>query len=226
MTREGLRLSYFNSVHGDPAALRLLIKELGLFRALKVGLLLKWRTLTRNPFAPMNKLKKPSTNETLSERQMAPLILGADILREMGLSPLEIRTLLEKLSRTVATAFLKFNIPIIRRVDFSSTSHADKVAILTGLTGKFFNAEAELSVDTDDNFSFTVNRCHFARYAEELGLGELATLFCEADESFFVDYQPDVAFARTHTLTGDGLPCDFRFRWKEPNSRRPDKIKS
>lgn len=104
--------------------------------------------------------------------------------------------------------------PIIKREVYADLPAKQKLRLLTKITQRFFNANAELSLDEQDNFSFQVNHCHFAHYCKQLDYPQLASLFCSADKLFFDQYQEDVVFFRSQTLAGDNKPCDFRFSWK------------
>jgi len=210
-----LRLFYFDTTKGNSTALKILKEELGFGEAISLSLTLKWRLVYRNPFKQINKQKQPSEQEKLSQRQMAPMVVLYELLNEKGYSKKYTLELLQTLSNSVATAFLKFNVPIIKRDDYIDLASEEKLNLLSKITQRFFNAEATLSLDESDNFSFQVNHCHFASYSNALGHSDLAKLFCSSDKSFFDEYQDDIVFFRSQTLATENKPCDFRFTWKE-----------
>lgn len=210
-----LRLFYFDTTKGNSAALKILIKELGMSDAMTLSIQLKWRLFYHSPFNNINQLKRPNEQEKLSQRQMAPMIVLYDLLLEKGYTKDRIFALLQTLGNSVAIAFLQYNVPVIKREKYAKQSSAQKMHLLKKITQRFFNANAELSLDEKDNFSFQVNQCHFSSYCHTLGYPELASLFCSADRLFFEQYQNDIVFFRTQTLATDNKPCDFQFSWKE-----------
>jgi len=210
-----LRLFYFDTTKGNSTALKILVEELGFGEALALSLTLKWRLFYRNPFKKINQHKRPTEPEKLSQRQMAPMVVLYELLLEKGYSKKYIFELLQTLGNSVATAFLKFNVPIIKHKDYIDLSSEKKLDLLKKITQRFFNAEATLSLDEKDNFSFQVNHCHFASYSNALGHPDLATLFCASDKNFFDEYQDDIIFFRSQTLATENKPCDFRFTWKQ-----------
>jgi hypothetical protein len=207
------RLYWFELKQGNRLALGVLAERLGWAAALKIAARLQWHLWRHSPFASLNAKRRPTLNERLSQHQMAPLILLHRLLLEEGLAEPEVLSLLTALSETVAMAFLQYNVPILRQQDFLRHTHAEKLRLLQRLTGRFFNAEAALSLVDDDTFRFDVQHCHFAWYSQALGVPQLAPLFCHADKRFFDEHQPDVVFFRSQTLAANQLPCDFRFTW-------------
>lgn len=213
-----MRLFYFDLTQGNKSALRYLADELGWSTALKVAAKLKYRLWMDNPFKRLNRQKPPSAQEKLTQQQMAPLIVLYFILEEQ-LPRAQTMRLLSELTQRVAIAFLKFNVPVIEKAQYQDLSRKDKLATLKKITQRFFNAKAELKLDSQDNFHFTVNVCYFARYAQLLNVPELAPLFCAADKTYFQTHQPDVRLIRTVTLAADDQPCDFYFQWRQHGSQ-------
>jgi len=209
-----LRLFYFDNTIGNSAALKILTQELGWGDALSLVIKLKWRLFYRPPFRELNQKNRPTEKEKLSQRQMAPMVVLYELLIENGYSQKYTIELLQTLGDSVATAFLKFNVPIIKRADYGGLPQQEKLSLLTKITQRFFNAEAELSLDDNDNFGFQVNHCHFANYCKLLNLPELAPLFCSSDKLFFDTYQDDIVFFRSQTLAENNKPCDFSFTWE------------
>ena len=209
-----LRLFYFDNTKGNSTALRVLIRELGWGEAFSLAIKLKWRLFHKSPFSELNRENKPSEKAKLSQRQMGPLVVLYELLTESGHSQKFSLELLQKLGDSVATAFLKFNVPIIKREDYGDLPRQEKMNLLTRVTQRFFNADAELSLDDNDNFGFQVNHCHFASYSKALNYPELAPLFCSSDKLFFNTYQDDITFFRSQTLAENNKPCDFNFTWK------------
>lgn len=211
-----LRLFYFDTTRGTATALKVLVKTLGPKKAITLAAKLQWRLHQRSPFRMINQGKSLSESQKLSQKQMAPMIVLYDMLREDGYSKSETLALLKTLGDHVATEFLKFNVPIIKRNTYGKLSKTQKISALSTITRRFFNADATLTLDDADNFQFTVNHCHFAHYCKALGYPELATLFCSADKLFFDQYQDDIVFFRSQTLAEQQQPCDFQFTWHSP----------
>lgn len=210
-----LRLYYFDFSQGNKTAVKLLINRFGLKDALALALKLQWTLVTDNPFKTLNRKNKPTEQQKLSQRQMAPVVVLFQLLQEKGLSKQQSLEVLRELIGEVATEFLKFNVPVIQKESYSNKPYAEKLSVLGKVTGRFFNAEAELTLDENDNFKFNVTRCHFANYCRKLNVPELGPLFCSADKRFFDDYQKDIVFFRSKTIAGGDGCCDFTFSWED-----------
>lgn len=213
-----MRLYYFDVTQGNKIALQYLKQELGWLSTLKLVSQLKYKLWTDNPFKRINHQKPPSPEEKLTQRQMAPAVV-LYLLLEQKFSRARALRIVSELSQRVGIAFLKYNVPEIQASQYRHLSRKQKLAKLKQITKRFFNAKAELKLDSQDNFHFTVNVCYFARYAKELGLPELAPLFCASDKIYFDTYQPDVRLIRTVTLANDDQPCDFYFKWRDQDAQ-------
>ncbi len=209
-----MRLWFFDLVYGNRIGGQYFIDQLGWKDGLFLIAKLKLRLSLKNPFDEINKRIKPSENQKLSQQQMAPLIVLYELLKEEGYSQEEAIDFLSGLGKEVAVAFLKYNVPIIRKSEWAHKNLADKNAKLKSIVKRFFNVEAEARVEEDDRFIMDVTFCHFASYVRQLNVPELGPIFCASDACFFEEHQPDVEFKRTQTLAIDGKPCDFRFEWK------------
>ncbi len=211
-----MRLLYFDLTRGNRIGAQLILDEFGASKGASIIARLKWRELFDNPFKEINKQKRPSKNEKLSQRQMTPVVILYKILvEEEGLNSEEAVTFLKKLTQKAAIAFLKFNVPLIKKKKWQNKAINIQKRFFKRLKKRFFNATADLEIKEDKKILMTVTNCHFATYAKELNVIELGPLFCAADKLFFDRYQPDVTFHRTQTLMSDNRPCDFSFEWKE-----------
>ena len=56
------------------------------------------------------------------------------------------------LGKEVAVAFLKYNVPIIRKSEWATKSLEDKNVKLKSIVKRFFNVEAEAKVEEGDRF--------------------------------------------------------------------------
>ncbi|OUS28612.1 hypothetical protein A9Q99_11390 [Gammaproteobacteria bacterium 45_16_T64] len=209
-----LRLFYFENTRGNAAALKILTDELGLNTALSLVLKLKWRMFYHSPFKEINREKHLSEQEKLSQKQMGPMLVLYDLLQEYGYSESDTMIVLKTLGDKIATAFLQFNVPVIKKSTYVNMTKTNKISFLEKITHRFFNANATLVLDDKDNFQFNVSHCHFSHYCKVLGYPKLAELFCSADKLFFNEYQEDIVFFRSQTLAENNKPCDFQFTWK------------
>ncbi len=190
-------------------------KEFGWVDGISIILRLKYQEIFDNPFQEINKKKKPSRNQKLSQRQMGPMVIFYKILRDDGYSQEKTLEICGRLGKEVAVKFLEFNVPPIDKDRWKYESRSKKEAALKKLTKRFFNMEGKSDLIADDEFVIDVQVCHFAAYAEALGVPELGGVFCAADQYFFEKVQHDILFSRTQTLAIEKRPCDFRFKLKE-----------
>lgn len=207
-----MRLYVFEFFQGNRIAIKALIKRFGLLRAVKIVLELKRRIWFKNPFAETNRCRVLLEAERASQHQIAPAFVLYDILKEMGYDEEVILNDIQALVSEVATAFLKFNVPIITPSDYLQTEASGRMEKFRHITARFFNAAGELSSVKQDTFRFTVNRCLFAEYSRQLGYPQLAPIFCSADRLYFEQHQPHVTFSRNTTLAEHRKPCDFAFK--------------
>ena len=210
-----LDLLYFDLTKGNRIGMRFLIGEFGWVKGINIIANLKWREQFNDPFEAINRLQQPTKAQQLSQIQMRPLLILYLFMLNDGYPDDIALDTCRRLSHEVAVAFLKYNIPILRKADFEHKSDAEKRDLLNKITKKFFNMESTNDMTTGDELAIDVHTCHFAGYAIKLGVPELGPVFCESDRFFFEYYQHEVDFDRTQTLAIDGKPCDFRFRWKD-----------
>lgn len=215
--KNNIRLLYFDIVKGNKIGAEIILKKFGTIKGLELIAKLKWRELNDNPFQEINKKKAPNEKQKLSQRQMAPLVILHHLLQEEGYAKSDSVELCKKLAKEVAVAFLDFNVPQIRRKDWKGKPQKVKENKLDEIANRFFNIEeGDQKVNENDQFTLTVNSCHFASYARELGVRELGPVFCAADGYYFEHLQKEVKYNRTQTLTDNPpKPCDFSFEWKE-----------
>lgn len=209
-----MRLLYFDLTQGNRIGIKILFKEFKL-DAISMIAKLKYRELFDNPFDKLNASKKPSKNEKLSQRQMAPLVILYRLLKEEGYSQEDALDYCLKISKEVAVAFLDYNVPPIRKKDWIGQPEEKKKRLLQKIANRFFNMTSINKLHPNDKFTIEVTGCKFAQYAKELGVPELGPVFCATDRYYFENFQPDVKFHRTQTLAIDGKPCDFMFTWKD-----------
>ena len=85
-----------------------------------------------------------------------------------------------------------------------------------GGSGQF--VRRELVEDSDALLHYEVRECPFVRFYEDVGMLELATLFCKVDKAFFPAAIPDYEFSRGDTWENTAAykkdHCVFRFEKK------------
>jgi len=213
-----LRLTLFDLLYGYPVALKHLIKSFGIKQTIIIVSKLRYRLLFANPFKPINKVVRPTADEKLSQKQMLPAVLLYKILIEQDHSPQSAHDFVAHIVHTLAFSFLKFTVPIINRKHVENLPLPSQLKILTSITKRFFNAQGKAEMNSKDRFSFTVSKCSFAQYSVDLGVPELAPIFCASDKAYFDACQTDITLERTTTLAEDNKPCDFVFHWKESST--------
>lgn len=204
----------YNTVRGNRSGLAVLSAHLGASRAVNLALRLQLRLLRNPPFKAMNSRQKPSLKELMSQRQLAPVVVLYQLLREDGESESDCLTLLLALIQEVGIGFMRFSFPEMSKDQFRKLSLDGKRLMLSRTSELFFNSESTWSLDGDQAFRVDVHHCHFAHYSKALGLPQLGSLFCQVDKPYFERHQPDIVFFRSQTLADDQLPCDFHFQWR------------
>ena len=75
--------------------------------------------------------------------------------------------------------------------------------------------EIEVLEQTDEKFSFDVNRCRYAELYQALGMPELgAVLSCNRDFALIDGFNPAASLTRSHTIMEGANCCDFRYTFK------------
>ncbi len=117
----------------------------------------------------------------------------------------------------VIAATLEFLSAVLPRFDRAAyTALGDeRESYLEKVTRPFVNSEREFHDVSAERFEMRVTACHFHRLCVELGLPELAPVFCAGDLEYFADPGRPVALTRETTLAADGVPCRFVFEWRE-----------
>lgn len=197
--------------------IQLISGELGWSAALKLLSLTQWQLITNSPFELINKTQTPSQNELKSQEQMGPIVVIFRLLQShFHMSESEALALCRRIALDIGVSFLRASIPHFKREDYLALNTAKRTHLLDSITRKFFNNydHARLELEGDAGFSYTVEHCHFARYARELKVEALASVFCETDAIYIHQHQPEVTILRQDTLLTTQKPCDFRFTWK------------
>jgi len=181
-----------------------LVKELGLWKALKAGAVSE--TLP-DPFRTL--AAADGEGERLSRMQIGPAInlykaLQGDLGTEKALAV--VKTVVEAATQP----FLKHTVGDVGAEQWRALTDEGRAAFAGVMAEKFFNATGRLGAVSADGFDFTVDRCLFAGLCAGAGVPELAPVFCDGDLHYFS--RGPIKLLRTVTLSANGKPCDFRFR--------------
>lgn len=78
--------------------------------------------------------------------------------------------------------------------------------------------EVDIVESDAERYSFDVTRCKYAEMYNELGYGDLGSIFsCTRDFEFVAGFNPDVKLERTQTIMQGAPHCDFRYSVKKAN---------
>jgi hypothetical protein len=197
----------------DSAAFKILIEELGLVDALRIGGRTQRRVFAGEPFDDFD---PPETeNERESRDQIGPaIVLYRELRREV-----DRERALEVAERVIVEAsiiFLGKTIGRLRRRELLDLEDREREQFVRRKGDKFFNATLEWEQIEVDTVEFTVTHCEFPPLCEATGVPELAPLFCEGDAQFFGDVEEDVDLDRPHTIAEGAETCPFRITLREP----------
>jgi len=196
------------------AAFGVLVDELGLFRALKIG-----GRLQRQRFAgePFDDLPPPEDeDERLSREQIAPAIVLYRQLRR-DVSQNRAYEITERVVVEASVHFLARTIGRLPREKLIEMGEDEREEFVRARGSDFFNATIEWDRISRDAVEFTVTHCAFPELCEEAGVPELAPVFCEGDREFFGGVESDVELERPHTIAQGGPDCPFRISLRESN---------
>jgi len=78
--------------------------------------------------------------------------------------------------------------------------------------------EVDIVESDAERYSFDVTRCKYAEMYNELGYGDLGSIFsCTRDFEFVAGFNPDVKLERTQTIMQGAPHCDFRYSVTKAN---------
>ena len=197
------------------AAFGILIDELGLFTALRVGGRTQRHQLSGEPF---DHLPAPdSEDERLSREQIGPaIVLYRQLLEEV--SQERAYAITERVVVEGAVIFLEETIGRLPRERLLAMGDDQRETFVRAKGAKFFNATIEWDYIERDEVQFTVTHCKFPDLCEEAGVPELAPVFCEGDGEFFGGVESDVELERPHTIARGGEDCPFRIYLTESDA--------
>ncbi len=199
------------------AAIRVLQKEFGLFRALQLGLRIRKREKRGEPFSSIP--AAANEREKLSRNQIGPAI---NLYRELSIDHSRDEAI--RITRDVVIqstlVFLRRTIGPIRRETLGKMNPEEREGWVRKTGDQFFNAEMEWKQIDGERVDFDVTACHFPVLCQAAGVPELAPVFCQGDAVFFGQVEPDVAFQRDKTIAEGASRCEFRMGWVKPGKDR------
>ena len=190
----------------DQKAFKILIDELGLVSAIRIGARVQRKVFTGEPF---EELPEPdSEDERLSRQQIGPAIV---LYRELKEKLTEERAyeVTERVVVEASVVFLSKTVGRLRRRELLSMGDAEREAFVREKGEKFFNANLSWDRIDADAVEFTVLHCKFPPLCEAVGEPELAPVFCKGDAEFFGGVEEDVDLERPHTIAEGGPNCPF-----------------
>ena len=197
---------------GARVAVRKMFSQLGAGPALKV---LAGVAADQARGEPWRELSRPAdTREALSRRQLGSAVLLYRNLCRVCEEP-EAYDLTAAIVREASVDFLRRNVPVIKKKKVLGMTDSRRRFYLRRIQQKFFNADADMTLDGDEGLLLTVRRCRFPELLKAVGDPQLAPMFCEGDADFFDQHQPEVQLERPEIISRGGAVCDFRFHWVE-----------
>lgn len=199
----------------ERAAFGILLDELGLIDALRIAGRTQRDQLAGEPFGDLP--PPEGRDERLSREQIGPaIILYRHLKREFS----EERALrvTERVVVEGAVIFLQRTIGRLRREELADLDHAERERFVREKGSRFFNATIEWNIIDEGEVKFTVTHCKFPGLCEEVGVPELAPVFCKGDGEFFGGVESDVELDRPHTIAEGGPNCPFHIYMAEPDS--------
>ncbi len=194
------------------AALSILRRHLGLWTALRVGLTVEQRVKGGDPFQHLPPAE--DDKERGSRAQLGPALVLYDVLRGR-VSEEEARVITAEVVEVGAHIFLRQSIGALDRTALAAMDADARVAYVEARMSRFPNADARIDFVEPERVGFTVTSCRFVRLCREVGLPELAPIFCAGDASYFGGIEPNVQLIRPETLASGGTRCPFELRYQD-----------
>jgi hypothetical protein len=195
----------------ERAGFQAVIRRIGLWRALGVGLRVSRAQSRGEPFAEFPPAEDDRERGTRTQAAGAILLYRA--LRDAGVA--EAIDVVSDAVEAGALVFLGRTLGPIRRAELSSLDDAARDAWVRDRAGRFPNATMVFEQVDAEAVRFRVSACRFVSLCAEVGHPELAPLFCRGDATFFGGVEPNVRLERPHTLAEGGPDCPFGLVWVE-----------
>lgn len=195
---------FFTEIRTARVSFSQLRRHLGFRRALSVGFQASRRG---DPFAGLE--ESGDQKDIQSRKQIEPAVnlyleLCSRVEREEALR------VAGDVIRVASIVFLESLMGGLDPVRLRKMNPADRIREITAITDRFPNADGEIVDISTEGFVHRVTFCRFVKLCTDIGLPELAPLFCRGDVAFFE--RGPLALDRPTTLAEGGTSCEFRFR--------------
>ncbi len=196
----------------ERAALRVLVEELGLVRALAVGVSVQVAALRGEPFADL----PPATDfpERGSRQQAGPaVLLYRALARRVGEA--EGLRITGRAVEVGAMTFLGRTLGRLERRRIEAMDEAERDRFAKEKAAGFPNAELVWEEISPTRVVFAVTRCRLVELVRHAGHPELAPLFCVGDARYFREVEAEAELLRPTTLAAGDDRCRFTIRFEE-----------
>lgn len=207
-----MKFPWFKLDPNERLATPILLRELGILTALRVGRAIRSRQRRGEPFADL--APPDGEHERLSREQIGPAILLYTELRQR-IGQEEALRITEEIVIEAACVFLRESIGPLRRADLEQLDEAGQETFVKERGERFFNATVDWQEIGGERVRFTVTHCRFPPLCAATGVPELAPVFCKGDARFFGSIEPDVTLLRPHTIAEGASTCPFTLQWAE-----------
>lgn len=192
-----------------------LLRELGIWRTLRVGPAVRAAVSRGEPFASLP--AAADEREVLSREQIA----GAIVLYRL-LLPLVPQERAIAITQDVVVAagahFLRETLGTISQAEIASMSEEQRGEFARTRGARFFNATMRWDEISESHVRFTVTHCHFPILCAQVGVPELSPVFCAVDAHFFGNVEKGVVLERPDTIARGASACGFSLAFARPGS--------
>lgn len=183
-----------------------LVRELGVMKAIAIGRALRAAQKRGEPFAELG--APADEKERMSREQIA----GAVLLYRELLKRVDRARALEVTEKVVITAgveFLRQVLGPLKREQIEPLGPEERERFARERGERFFNADMRWDEVSPEQVRFTVTHCRFPGLCKAAGAPELAGMFCRVDSAFFGDPANGATLHRTRTIAGGDRECPF-----------------
>lgn len=213
-------MAWFPWARLDPnerLAAPILVRELGVFRALKVGRRIRRQLRAGEPFGHLPSPESPQ--ERLSREQIGPAILLYKALKEVVDERAAWR-ISEQIVVVAACVFLRQSMGELKRSELAQMDDEARDRFAKDKGERFFNATVDWHEVSGERVYFEVTACRFPPLCAAAGVPELAPIFCKGDAKYFGTVEPGVRLERPYTIAEGAKTCPFTLTWSEGKVRR------
>ena len=208
------QLTFFELTQSFPLSAKILYKNIGLRRTIKVFVLFAVRKITFRPFKALTQKRPTDRAEILTRHQLLPvLLLDSIFTKNLRLPTTQRLSILKDIVGQSGALFIQYAVKNPKPSAWHRMDLKQKNQFASNGLKQFFNAETQIVNDANASFGFDVSLCHFVALTSQLGRSDLAPLFCGADEVLFDRPELQIVMDRKKTLAQGHDRCAFRFKW-------------